>query len=205
MLALVAFSLKPVKLLGPRKWTQCSLLANNTQHCWPTTPNIVGPNNVVTCCVHLHATTTMLALVAFSLKPVKLLGPRKWTRCSLLANNTQHCWPTTPNIVGPNNVVTCCVHLHGTTTMLALVAFSLKPVKLLGPRKWTQCSLLANNTQHCWAQQCCDLLRPFAWNHNNVGTCCVQFETGQTFRPTQMDAVFIVGQQHPTLLGPTML
>ena len=40
--------------------------------------------------------------------------------------------------------------------------------------------LLANNTQHCWAQQCCDLLRPFAWNHNNVGTC-VQFETGQTF------------------------
>ena len=26
-------------------------------------------------------------------------------------------------------------------------------------------------TQHCWAQQCCDLLRPFAWNHNNVGTC----------------------------------
>ena len=33
--------------------------------------------------------------------------------------------------------------------------------------------LLANNTQHCWAQQCCDLLRPFAWNHNNVGTCCV--------------------------------
>ena len=30
-------------------------------------------------------------------------------------------------------------------------------------------------------QQCCDLLRPFAWNHNNVGTCCVQFETGQTF------------------------
>ena len=32
-------------------------------------------------------------------------------------------------------------------------------------------ALLANNTQHCWAQQYCDLLRPFAWNHNNVGTC----------------------------------
>ena len=27
-----------------------------------------------------------------------------------------------PNIVGANNVVTCCVRLHGTTTMLALVA-----------------------------------------------------------------------------------
>ena len=56
---------------------------------------------------------------------------------------TQHCWPTTPNIVGPNNVVTCCVRLHGTTTMLAL-----------------------------------------------VDTCCVQFETGQTFRPMQTDATF---------------
>ena len=51
---------------------------------------------------------------------------------------TQHCWPTIPNIVGPNNVVTCCVRLHGTTTMLALVAYSLKPVKLLGPCKRTQ-------------------------------------------------------------------
>ena len=52
-----------------------------------------------------------------------------------------------------------------------------------GPCKRTQ-HMLANNTQHCWAQQCCDLLRPFAWNHSNVGTCCVQFETGQTFART---------------------
>ena len=55
----------------------------------------------------------------------------------------------------------------------------------------TDATLLANNTQHCWAQQCCDLLRPFAWNHNNVGTCCVQFETGQTFRPMQTDATLL--------------
>ena len=41
----------------------------------------------------------MLALVAYSLKPVKLLGPYKLT---------QHCWPTTRN-----NVVTCCVRLYG--------------------------------------------------------------------------------------------
>ena len=59
-------------------------------------------------------------------------------------------------LLGP----TCCARLHGTTTMLALVAYSLKPVKLLGPCK---------RTQHCWpkapnnTQQCCDLLRPFAW------------------------------------------
>ena len=41
--------------------------------------------------LRLHGTTTMLALVAYSLKHVKLLGPCK---------RTQHCWPTTPNNVG---------------------------------------------------------------------------------------------------------
>ena len=38
------------------------------------------------------------------------------------------------SIVGQQNAtmkgLTCCVHLHGTTTMLALVAYSLKPVKI---------------------------------------------------------------------------
>ena len=34
----------------------------------------------------------------------------------------------------------------------------------------TDAILLANNTQHFWAQLCCDLLRLFAWNHNIVGT-----------------------------------
>ena len=45
----------------------------------------VGPNNVVTSCVRLHATTTMLALIAYSLKQVKLLGPCKRTHWELLA------------------------------------------------------------------------------------------------------------------------
>ena len=40
----------------------------------------------------------LLALVAYSLKPVKLLGPCK---------RTQHCWPTTPNNIGS------CWHLLG--------------------------------------------------------------------------------------------
>ena len=57
----------------------------------------------------------------------------------------------------------------------------------------TDPTLLANNTQHCCAQQCCDLLRPFALESQQlmlalVGTCCVQFETGQTFRAMQTDA-----------------
>ena len=41
----------------------------------------------------------LLALVAYSLKSLKLLGPYK---------RTQHCWPTTCN-----NVVICCVRLQG--------------------------------------------------------------------------------------------
>ena len=106
--------------------TDATLLANNTQQCWE-----------------------LLALVATVCRGLN--GPCK---------RTQHCWPTTPNIVGPNNVVTCCVRLHGTTTMLALVAYSLKPVKLLGPYK---------RTQHCWPTtrnnvgSYWHLLRPFAW------------------------------------------
>ena len=84
----------------------------------------------------------MLALVAYSLKLVKLLGPCK---------RTQHCWPTTPNNVGS------CWHLLRpfawafTPIMLALVAFVCM-----------HHATSANNSQHCWAQQCCDLLRPFA-------------------------------------------
>ena len=60
----------------------------------------------------------------------------------------QHCWPTTPNIVGSKmlhiaSVCTpCCM-------LLGVVAQSLKPpVKLLTPCK---------GTQHCW-----ELLRPFS-------------------------------------------
>ena len=58
---------------------------NKSQHCC-----VSLANNVVTCCVRLHGTATLLALVAYSLKPVKRLGPCK---------QTQHCWPTTPNNV----------------------------------------------------------------------------------------------------------
>ena len=53
-----------------------------------------------------------------------------------------------------------------------------------------------------------NILRPFAWNHNNVGTCwhlrvCVLFATGQTFRPMQTEASSLAKnpQQHG-LHGP---
>ena len=107
---------------------------------------------------------------------------------------TQHCWPTTPNIVACYilrpfaHPVACCWML------LRVVAQSLKPVKLLAPCK---------RTQHCW-----ELLRPFArslslqgllvvafpWctaGPNIVWSCCIRFHTSQ---PT-------LTQQFPTLLA----
>ena len=55
----------------------------NTLRPMQTDATLLGP----TCCVRLHGTTTMLALVGYSLKPVKLLGP---------CQRTQHCWPKKP-------------------------------------------------------------------------------------------------------------
>ena len=94
------------------------------------------------------------------------------TDTTLLANIMQHCWA--------QRVASICI---GTTTVLALVVYSLKPVKLLSPCK---------RTQHCWprtpnnTQQCCDLLRPFAW--------ALSYETPLTFSLaviTQLLSLFV--------------
>ena len=71
--------------------TDATLLANNTQHCWA--------QHVASVCMEPQQCWHLLALFAYSLKPVKLLGPYK---------QMQHCWLTTRN-----NVVTCFVRLRG--------------------------------------------------------------------------------------------
>ena len=95
------------------------------------------------------------------------------------ANNCQHCW-----VLLANNVASVCMDL----------------------KVWPVSNYKGSckRTQHCWAQQCCDLLRPFAWNHSNVGTCCVQFETGQTFGPTspQISIVLWPAKRSTTMLRP---
>ena len=89
-----------------RQKRMCTYRSRPMYH-WPTTPNIVGPNNVVTCCIRLHGTTTMLALVAYSLKLVKLLGQQVPMFLILLFCDRQ------------SVVQQCCTRLHGTTTMLS--------------------------------------------------------------------------------------
>ena len=114
--------------------TEATVLANDFQHCWLLyVASVCTP--VACCCV-------LLGVVAQSLKPVKLLAPCK---------RTQHCWPTTPNIVGcymlrpfAHPVACCCV-------LLGVVAQSLKPIRLLATCKRTQQlpTLLANNVGSC--------------------------------------------------------
>ena len=71
---------------------------------------------------------------------------------------TQHCWA--------KHVASVCMEPQQCWHLLAFVAYSLKPVKLLGSYK---------RTQRCWPTTRNivepNMLRPFAWNHNNVGTC----------------------------------
>ena len=90
---------------------------------------------------------------------------------------TQHCWPTTSNIVGCYmlrpfaHTVACCCVLLGPRT---LITHGLQ--RLMG------CIL---PMMHCRSQHCWELLHPFAHHcqharnnfqhcwRNNVGSCCV--------------------------------
>ena len=106
-----------------------------TQHCWPTTPSIVGCYMLrlfahpVVCCLML------LRVVAQSLKPVKLFSQQLQTFLLFLDRRSvaQQCWirlHSSSNIVGathgflrsfprctvgPNNVGSCCIRLHTTS------------------------------------------------------------------------------------------
>ena len=98
-------------------------------------------------------------------------------RMCTFRSRPMHCWPTTPNIVGPNNVVTCCVRLHGRnhnnvgTCWHLLRTASLKPVKLLAQQVPT---FLLFCDQRSVAQQCCVCLHgtatmwPKYWPRENV-------------------------------------
>ena len=142
-----------------------------TQHCWPTTPNIVG--------CHM-------------LRPFA-------HHCQQGRNNSQNCWS---NIAG-----NCCILLNTTAnkdatthyivgpTLLGIVASYWTPLptrtqqlpKLLVQHCWEllhpfehHCQQGRNNSQNCWsniAGNCCILLNTTgnkdATTHNIVGSCCV--------------------------------
>ena len=95
-----------------------------------------------------------------------ILRPMK-TDATLLANNTQHCWV--------KHVVSVWMEPQQCWHLLALVAYSLKPVKLLGPCKRMQRCWLKNPNN---TQQCRDLLRSI---------CMRLYLFGQTDIPATID------------------
>ena len=110
-----------------------------TQHCWPTTPNIVRCYMLrpfahpVACCWML------LSVVAQSLKPVKLFSQQL---------------PTLPTMLGPRTLIT-----HGLQRLMGCILPRYQHCwELLHPFAH-HCQHARNNFQHCW--------------RNNVGSCCV--------------------------------
>ena len=116
-----------------------------TQHCWPTTPNIVRCYMLrpfahpVACCWML------LSVVAQSLKPVKLFSQQlptlptiSWGHARSLRMVYKDLWVVSfPRCTaGPNIAGSCCIRLHTTAnthattsnivgaTMLGVVAFA---------------------------------------------------------------------------------
>ena len=116
---------------------------------------------------------------------------------------TQHCWPTTSNIVGcymlrpfAHPVACCCAKFETgqtfqpTTPNIFFWSVCTALPTLLGPctpithglQRHTGCIL---PTMHCRSQHCWELLHPFAHHcqharnnfqhcwRNNVGSCCV--------------------------------
>ena len=67
-----------------------------TQHCWPTTPNIVG-------CYMLRPFAPLVACCWGLLHPLA-------HHCQHGRNNSQHCWP--------NNVGSCCVRVQNKAARL---------------------------------------------------------------------------------------
>ena len=105
-----------------------------------------------------------------------------------------------PTILGP----TCCVRLHGKTKMFALVAYSLKPVKRLAHKIPT--FLLFCDRR---LKRSATMLRPFAWNHNNVGLVktsayahckdyCISMHRFFRRPPTMLEVVAFVCMHHTT-------
>ena len=132
--------------------------SNNVACCWPTMLRpfawaLLLANNVASVCMGLKNVRLNKKVTSGSCHPTdhNVLRPVQMD-ATLLANNTQHCWA--------QHVASVCMEPQQYWHLLALVAYSLKPVKRLVPCK---------RTQHCWPRArnnvvtCCELLRPFAW------------------------------------------
>ena len=134
------------------------------QHCWPTTPNVVGCYMLrpfahpVACC------WMSLRVVAQSLKPVKLFSQQLPTFLLFRDRRSvaQQCWirlRNSSNIAG-------ATHAHY-AWFQRLMGCILPTVHCRSQHYWEllhpfahHCQHARNNSQHCW--------------RNNVGICCLR-------------------------------
>ena len=130
-----------------------------TQHCWPTTPNLVGCYmlrpfaHLVACCWML------LRVVAQSLKPVKLFSQQPPTFLLFRDRRSvaQQCWirlHSSSNIVGATHAIT-----HGLQRLMGCI---------LPTMHW--------RSQHCW-----ELLHPFSHHCQHARNNPQQEDNGMTW------------------------
>ena len=180
-------------LLCCTKKKNCKAPRKRTQHCWPTTPNIVGCNMLrpfshsVACCWKLlrkvwifEPRTPNISVVPWS--------PKRCTTKLDPSNNTNVSnvlwvvsfpqWTTGPNIIG-----SCCIRLHTTAnadvTTPNIVGATAILVVVWSPMQ-TDGTLLTNNSQHWWMLHVASVNTPCCMLLRVVGSCCAKFETGQT-------------------------
>ena len=143
-------------------WAACK----RTQHCWPTTPNIVGCYMLCSFAHPVACCWVLLRVVARSLRPVKLfsqqlptfllfrdrrsVGQQRWIRLHSSSNivgatHAHYAWFTKTHELYPSH------DALQVPTLLGVVASVCTP--LLTPTQQLPTLL---------AQQCWELLRPFA-------------------------------------------
>ena len=149
---------------------KCKAPCKRTQHCWPTTPNIVGCYllrpfaHPVACCWML------LRVVAHSLKPVKLFSQQLPTFLLFRDRRSveQQCWMrlhNSSNIVGAAHAHYACFTKTYGFILPTINCRSQHCWELLHPFA-DHCQHARNNSQHCWRNNPnivgCYMLRPFA-------------------------------------------
>ena len=144
----------------------CKALCKRTQHCWPTTPNIVGCDMLSPFALPVACCWMLLRVVAQSLRPVKLVSQQLPTFLLLRDRRSvaQQCWirlHSSSNTVGATHA-----HYVWITKTYGLYSShdALQVPNLLGvvASVYTPLPTRTQQLPTLLAQQCWKLLRPFA-------------------------------------------
>ena len=145
-------------------------LCKRTQHCWPTTPNIVGCYMLRPFAHPVVCSRMLLRVDAQSLKLVKIFSQQLWTfllfrDCTAL-----------PTLLGPRTLIT---HL-----LQRLMSCILPTMHCRSKTCWELLHPFASVSQHCWrnnVRSCCARLHA-AYSARSVAHVCKTLVCGHVFR-----------------------